>query len=332
MGWRRCARSRGPRIPLAASGSLRHGDGQTHRAAQIERGPGRGIRAAWQANCRGRHRRGGPGREKKAYASAQNGQQADQPRAVSDIYSFRVIAKSIDDCYRVLGVAHSTWRTVPGVSRYISTRSRTIISRSTPHRWPSPPAGRAADPHARGCRHRRVRRRRPSDLQGPLHLNGHAALAKTPIEFNKDSGLCVAAHTGRDVVGGSNPEEFLEHTKLELSRIRSSASRPKGRLIALPRGARRSISLCSATRTSATGRRGFCQRAVTCDRHAIAQRRRSRDRDGEKPYPAGGLGEPRRHRRARSAIRRAARDAVRKQYSSLGRRLSPRILSASVRS
>ena len=36
---------------------------------------------------------------------------------------------------------------------------------------------------------------------------------------------------------GSNPEEFLEHTKLELFQDQVFCFTPKGRLIALPRGA-----------------------------------------------------------------------------------------------
>ena len=31
-----------------------------------------------------------------------------------DIYGFRVITKSVEDCYRVLGVIHTTWQIVPG--------------------------------------------------------------------------------------------------------------------------------------------------------------------------------------------------------------------------
>ena len=33
---------------------------------------------------------------------------------LSDIYGFRVIVKSEEDCYRVLGAIHGRWRAVPG--------------------------------------------------------------------------------------------------------------------------------------------------------------------------------------------------------------------------
>ena len=41
---------------------------------------------------------------------------------LSDIYAFRVVTDSVEDCYRALGVAHTTWSTVPGRFKdYIST-------------------------------------------------------------------------------------------------------------------------------------------------------------------------------------------------------------------
>jgi guanosine-3',5'-bis(diphosphate) 3'-pyrophosphohydrolase len=33
---------------------------------------------------------------------------------LSDIYGFRVITRTEDDCYRVLGAIHQRWRAVPG--------------------------------------------------------------------------------------------------------------------------------------------------------------------------------------------------------------------------
>jgi len=63
------------------------------------------------------------GREKKPYAiwrKMQNKQISLEQ--LSDIYGFRVIVDSSDTCYRALGVAHSTWRSVPGRFKdYIST-------------------------------------------------------------------------------------------------------------------------------------------------------------------------------------------------------------------
>ena len=52
---------------------------------------------------------------------------------LSDIFGFRVIVPSTDDCYRALGTIHQTWRAVPGRFKdYITRRSRMTINRSTP--------------------------------------------------------------------------------------------------------------------------------------------------------------------------------------------------------
>ena len=41
---------------------------------------------------------------------------------LSDIFGFRVIVKTVEDCYRVIGVVHTKWPTVPGRFKdYIST-------------------------------------------------------------------------------------------------------------------------------------------------------------------------------------------------------------------
>ncbi len=41
---------------------------------------------------------------------------------LSDIYGFRVMVDTVDDCYQALGVVHTKWRTVPGRFKdYISS-------------------------------------------------------------------------------------------------------------------------------------------------------------------------------------------------------------------
>ena len=40
----------------------------------------------------------------------------------SDIFGFRVVVETIEDCYRALGIVHTTWPVVPGRFKdYIST-------------------------------------------------------------------------------------------------------------------------------------------------------------------------------------------------------------------
>src|SRR4051794_22435127 len=41
---------------------------------------------------------------------------------LSDIFGFRIIVDEVEDCYRALGLVHTTWPTVPGRFKdYIST-------------------------------------------------------------------------------------------------------------------------------------------------------------------------------------------------------------------
>ena len=266
------------------------------------------------------------GREKKAYAIWRKmANKQISLEQLSDIYAFRVIAKSIDDCYRVLGVAHTTWRTVPGRFKdYIST----------------PKQNNYQSIHTTivGPRHQRVelqiRTRVMHDIaeygvaahaiyKDALHLNGHVALAKNPIEFNKDSGPYVwLRRLVETLLEGSNPEEFLEHTKLELFQDQVFCFTPKGRLIALPRGAT-PLDFAYAVHTdvgnAAVG-------SFVNGRHVpIDTQLRNGDEveieTAKNHTPPAAWENLVVTGRARSAIRRAARDAVRKQYSALGRRL-----------
>jgi len=265
------------------------------------------------------------GREKKAYAIWRKmANKQISLEQLSDIYAFRVISKSIDDCYRVLGVAHTTWRTVPGRFKdYIST----------------PKQNNYQSIHTTivGPRHQRVelqiRTRVMHDIaeygvaahaiyKDAIRLNGYA-LARTPGEFDKDTGPYVwLRRLVETLLEGSNPEEFLEHTKLELFQDQVFCFTPKGRLIALPRGAT-PLDFAYAVHTdignAAVG-------AFVNGRHTpIDTVLRNGDEveieTAKNHTPPAAWENLVVTGRARSAIRRAARDAVRKQYSELGRRL-----------
>ena len=121
---------------------------------------------------------------------------------------------------------------------------------------------------------------------------------------------------------GSNPEEFLEHTKLELFQDQVFCFTPKGRIIALPHGAT-PLDFAYAVHTdignAAVG-------AYVNGRHVpIDTRLRNGDeveiqtlKAHSPPASWEGFAVT---GRARSAIRRAAREAVRRQFTELGRRL-----------
>ncbi len=260
------------------------------------------------------------GREKKPYAvwRKMSNKQIGLEQ-LSDIYAFRVITASLDDCYRVLGVVHATWPAVPGRFKdYIST----------------PKQNNYQSIHTTivGPRHQRVElqiRTRAMHDVAEYGIAAHA-LYKDCQQLNgaaveDDKRQNPYQHLRRMVealIEGSNPEEFLEHTKLELFHDQVFCFTPKGRIIALPYGAT-PLDFAYAVHTdvgnAAVG-------AYVNGRHVpIDTRLRNGDEvdiETSKSHspPAAWEGYAVTGR-ARAAIRRAAREAVRRQYAELGRRL-----------
>jgi GTP diphosphokinase / guanosine-3',5'-bis(diphosphate) 3'-diphosphatase len=282
------------------------------------------------------------GREKKPYSiwSKMENKQIGLEQ-LSDIYAFRLIVDTIDDCYRVLGLAHTTWRTVPGRFKdYISTPKQNNYQ--------------SIHTTVVGPRHQRVELQIRTRRMHEISEDGVAAhaLYKEGQKFSRSSEPNGAAVNGlgapsgkdlaRDWVGsdkdngpyvwlkrlvetlldGNNPEEFLEHTKLELFQDQVYCFSPKGRLIALPRGAT-PLDFAYAVHTdvgnSAIGA-SINGRHVPIDTH-LRNGDEVEIRTSPSHVPPAAWENLVVTGRARSAIRRAARDSVRRQYSELGRRL-----------
>ncbi len=261
------------------------------------------------------------GREKKAYAiwrKMENKQISLEQ--LSDIYGFRVILDSIEACYRVLGVVHTTWNSVPGRFKdYIST--------------PKQNGYRSIHTTIVGPQHQRVElqlRTREMHRIAEYGVAAHALYkdhrggngsAKTTYE--KDSGPYMwLRRLVETLLEGNNPEEFLEHTKLELFHDQVFCFTPKGRLIALPRGAT-PIDFAYAVHTDV----GNSTVGVLINGRQVPLSTALRNGDEVRILTASGQTPPAAWERlavtgrARSAIRRASRDALRRQYSELGRRL-----------
>ncbi len=151
---------------------------------------------------------------------------------LSDIIGFRVIVDSEDDCYRTLGVVHSGWKMVPGrfkdyisVPKYNDYRSihTTIVG----------PDSQRAELQIRTCEMHNV---------AEFGVAAHA-LYKDNVSANfkrleKESQAYAWLRTTiQHLTQGSDTEEFLEYTKLELFQDQVFCFSPRGRLIALPRGA-----------------------------------------------------------------------------------------------
>jgi guanosine-3',5'-bis(diphosphate) 3'-pyrophosphohydrolase len=178
------------------------------------------------------------GRQKRPYSIYRKTlRKAVEFEQLSDIYGFRVIVPTVEDCYRALGVVHTAWPMVPG-------RYKDYIS------IPKQNDYRSLHTTVIGPGRQRVELQIRTEEMHRIAEFGIAAHA-----LYKDGAFVAHDTEGRIILNtesrayewlrmtverlseGSTPEEFLEHTKLELFHDQVFCFTPKGKLIALPRGA-----------------------------------------------------------------------------------------------
>jgi guanosine-3',5'-bis(diphosphate) 3'-pyrophosphohydrolase len=145
---------------------------------------------------------------------------------LSDVMAFRVLVDEIADCYHALGIVHSAYHVVPGRFKdYIST--------------PKPNDYRSLHTGVIGPEQQRIEmqiRTREMHEVAELGVAAHwsykqgAGTTEGPQYRWLRELLDILEHA-------AGPEEFLEHTKLEMFQDQVFAFTPKGDLIALPRGA-----------------------------------------------------------------------------------------------
>ncbi len=234
---------------------------------------------------------------------------------LSDIYGFRVITRSEDDCYRTLGAIHQRWRAVPG-------RFKDYISQ----------------PKSNGYRsiHTTVSGRDGKRVEVQIRTQAMHEVAETG----------VAAHWSyRDGVRAENPfavdparwlssvteqfdaeedhEDFLEAVKLEMYADKVFCFTPKGDVIKLPRGAT-PIDFAYAIHTrighACVGAKIDGMRVPLWTRIKNGQSVEVITADGQTPQATwldiATTG------KARAAIRRALRELDRSRYVKLGRELA----------
>src|SRR4030088_2957647 len=151
---------------------------------------------------------------------------------LSDIYGFRVVMPDVEACYQALGVVHTTWPVVPGRFKdYISTPKQNDY--------------RSIHTTVIGPGKQRVELQIRTKEMHEIAEYGIAAHALykdgvgSPTEMlsRESSAYAWLRRTIELLAEGSNSEEFLEHTKLELFHDQVFCFTPKGKLIALPRRA-----------------------------------------------------------------------------------------------
>ena len=245
------------------------------------------------------------GRRKRAYSIWRKMERKSVGfEQLSDIFGFRVIVKTLADCYQALGIVHTTWPVVPGRFKdYISTPKANDY-RSI-HTTLIGPGQQRVELQIRTVEMHEI---------AEYGIAAHALYkdnAGSPTEMlsRESSAYAWLRRTIELLAEGSNPEEFLEHTKLELFHDQVFCFTPKGKLIALPRNATADrFRLCGAHRRRQHRGRLQDQRQDRAADLGTRQRRRGRDHHLESANrAAGGLGIDRGHRQG--ARRDQARDA-----------------------
>lgn len=241
---------------------------------------------------------------------------------LSDIFGFRLVVNDIESCYRALGIVHTTWPVVPGRFKdYISTPKQNDY--------------RSIHTTVIGPGNQRVELQIRTEGMDQIAERGIAAHVfykegvGSPTEFLKRESNAFAwlRHTIGILSESANPEEFLEHTKLELFHDQVFCFTPKGKLIALPRHAN-VIDFAYAVHTdvgnSAVGCKINGQFAPLSSElqngdevEVLTSEAQSAPPSAWETLAVTG--------KARAAIRRATRTAVRDQYAGLGRRIVERL-------
>ncbi len=171
------------------------------------------------------------GREKTPFSIWRKMQRKNMPfEQLSDIMAFRIVVDTIPQCYQALGILHSTYSVVPGRFKdYISTPKQN--SYQSLHTSILGPLQRRIEVQIRTQEMHDV-----CELGVAAHWKYKQVNGKRGGELEGQSYRWIRGLL--DILeNASNPEEFLEHTKLEMFQDQVFCFSPKGDLISLPRGA-----------------------------------------------------------------------------------------------
>ncbi len=147
---------------------------------------------------------------------------------IADVFGFRVVVDSVDECYRVLGVVHQIYKPMPG-------RFKDYI----------------AIPRINGYQSLHTSLFGPNGIpiEVQIRTNEMGRVAETGIAAHwhyKESDQEVPPPQARarewlasisEMQLATNPEEFMEHVKVDLFPDAVYVFTPKGEIMRLPRGA-----------------------------------------------------------------------------------------------
>lgn len=168
------------------------------------------------------------GREKKPYSIWSKMESKNISfEQLADIVAFRIIVDSVPECYQALGAIHSAWHIIPGKFKdYISTpKSNGYQSLHTTVLGPGQQKVEI-----------QIRTREMHEL-AEYGLAAHWSY-KQFHNAGKDGKQFRWIRELLEILEqSSNPEEFLENTKLEMYQDQVFCFSPKGDILAFPRGA-----------------------------------------------------------------------------------------------
>ena len=256
------------------------------------------------------------GRAKKPYSIWRKMQEKDQSFSrLSDIFGFRVITGSEEDCYRTLGAIHQRWRAVPGRFKDYISQPKSNGYRSI-HTTVSGRDGKRVEVQIR---------------TGPMHDVAETGVAahwsyrdgvrgKNP--FAVDPAKWIAQLT-EQFDGEDDHEDFLEAVKLEMYSDQVFCFTPKGEVVKLPRGAT-PIDFAYAIHTrignACVGAKVDNMRVPLWTRIKNGQSVDIITAEGQTPQTTwleiATTG------KAKTAIRRSLREADRERFITLGRELA----------
>ena len=146
---------------------------------------------------------------------------------LADVMAFRILVDNDEDCYRALGIIHRAYPTIP-------ERFKDFISTPKPNGYSS------IHTTVIGPEKRRIEIQVRTHDMNEVAEHGVAA----HWQYKDGGGITEGAQQFswiRQLLEmlehGGHPEEFLEHTKLEMYQDQVFCFTPKGGVIALPRGA-----------------------------------------------------------------------------------------------
>jgi GTP pyrophosphokinase/guanosine-3',5'-bis(diphosphate) 3'-pyrophosphohydrolase len=256
------------------------------------------------------------GRAKKPYSIWRKMQEKEMGFSrLSDIYGFRVITDSVEDCYRVLGAIHRRWRAVPGRFKDYISQPKSNGYRSI-HTTVSGRDGKRVEVQ--------IRTRQMHDVaeSGVAAHWSYRDGVRAENPFAVDPARWISSLT-EQFDAEEDHDEFLEAVKLEMYSDKVFCFTPKGDVVKLPRGAT-PLDFAYAIHTrighACVGAKVDGMRVPLWTRIKNGQSVEVITADGQTPQ-ATWL-EIATTGKARAAIRRALRELDRDRYIKLGRELA----------